>query len=85
MYVFVGLIYLGLQKLKHKLDERLKAREMSSGRFKAMERIESTISSLSPPIEPVKWAVSLTSSGSEAVVVESSDNSDLTAVATYET
>lgn len=41
---------VGLNKLKHKLDLRLKAKDLRSGRFKAMERIESTTSLLPPPV-----------------------------------
>lgn len=67
------LYCIGLNKLKHKLDARLRAKDLRSGRFKAMERIESTTSVLPPPKHPVKWAVSLTASSSEAVSVESSD------------
>ena len=76
------MIYLGLQKLKHKLDERWKARESTCRGFKSIKRVESTVSTLPPPQNPVKWAVSMTSNSSEAVLVESCDEISL---ATYET
>ena len=76
------MTYLGLQKLKHKLDECWKAREAISRGFKAIKRVESTISALPPPVNPVKWAVSMTSNSSEAVLV---DYLDETSMATYET
>ena len=75
------MTYPGLQKLKYKLDQRLKTKEMSSGCFKAMERKESIISMLPPPVNPVKWAVSVTSSSSDTILVESSDSLDQTSVA----
>lgn len=84
MCLWVYTIYLGLEKLKHKLDLRLQARELNSGRFKSMERIESTVSKLPPPRNPVKWAVCVTCSSSEAVVVESSDCSDYSTPTRYE-
>ena len=56
-------VYIGLQKLKEKLDNRIKAKELGSGRFKPRERIESTVSDLPPPENPIKWAVQMLSNG----------------------
>lgn len=79
------LFCVGLIKLKRKLDTRLKAKELRSGRFQAMERVESTTSSLPPPKHPVKWAVSLTATSSEAVSVESSDTNEQFSLTRYTT
>ena len=79
----VILYTVGLNKLKHKLDSRLKAKDLRSGQFKSMEYIESATSLLPPPKLPVKWAVSLTATSSDAVSVESSDSSEQFSLTRY--
>ena len=61
----------------------MKSKDLRSGRFKALERIESTTSKLAPPKHPVKWAVSLTASSSESISVESSDTNENFSLSRY--
>ena len=39
------------------LDKRVEGRNFTMGKFKLRERVKSTPSALSPPPNPVKWAV----------------------------
>lgn len=77
------VVYPALQKLKRKLDVRLQVKDLGASRFKCMERIESSVSKIPPPIDPVKWAVCLMSSSSSDVVVESYDSTEQTSPAMY--
>ena len=61
---FCLLTLADLQKLKSKLDKRLENKNLSAGRYKAKERVESGSSNISSPSNPVKWAVKSASSSS---------------------
>ena len=49
--------YSELQELKATLDQRVNETISISGRFRCKPRIESSLSTLPPPLKPVQWAV----------------------------
>lgn len=49
--------YTELQELKATLDQRINETISISGRFRCKPRIESSLSTLPPPLKPVEWAV----------------------------
>ena len=57
LIVLHSVFITGLEKLKFKLDKRRESRNLSLWRFKLKKQGERTPSSLSPPPQPVIWAV----------------------------
>ncbi|XP_065901090.1 uncharacterized protein [Dysidea avara] len=46
-----------LQELKATLDQRILEADTISGRFRCKSKVDSTLSALPPPLQPVQWAV----------------------------
>jgi len=51
------LVFIALKQIKAILDKRLRAKNFYLGWFSAKPRVDSTLSTLPPPFNPVKWAV----------------------------
>jgi len=57
MLSLIFCVYSELQELKATLDQRLIDAEPISGRFRLKPRVDGALSTLSPPLQPVEWAV----------------------------